>query len=153
MGFIWIFGGWHFQGMSKCLSFLYFIISNKNYSSSLSCWRNWSLGGRFRGSSGRWYPQTLSKYLPLTYLLISKTQASYTWSCKNLIFGGPPWEGGTLKLCQNICLLYLLISKNKTGTLIWAKQKINIWRVHFGGYSQMMSKHLSLRYLVIFWKN
>ena len=48
------------------------------------------------------------------------------------IFGGSA-GGGTLKLCRNICLFYLLISKNKTGALVGAKQKINIWRVHFGG--------------------
>ena len=46
-------------------------------------------------------------------------------------FGGS--RGGTLKLCRNICLLYLLISKNNTSALVWAKPKINIWRVHFGG--------------------
>ena len=71
--------------------------------------------------------------------------------------GGTFWGGGTLKLCQNICLLYLLISKNKTGALVWGKQNINIWRVHFGGLSkggfQMMSKHTSLRYGLIFKKN
>ena len=31
---------------------------------------------------------------------------------------GGPRGGGTLKLCRNICLLYLLISKNKTGALV-----------------------------------
>ena len=51
----------------------------------------------------------------------------------------------------------MLISK-KSGTLVWAKQEIDIWRIHFGGvpgggHSQMMSKHSSLRYVVILKKN
>ena len=41
-------------------------------------------------------------------------------------------RSGILKLFRNICLLYLLISKYKTGALVWAKQKISVWRVHFG---------------------
>ena len=33
-------------------------------------------------------------------------------------FWGSTLGGDTLKLCQNICLLYLLISKYKTGALV-----------------------------------
>ena len=34
------------------------------------------------------------------------------------ILGGVREGGGTLKPCQIICLLYLLISKNKTSALV-----------------------------------
>ena len=61
-------------------------------------------------------------------------------------------RGGTLKLRRNICLFYLLISKNKTGALVWGKQKISIYRSILGvqkGYFQRMLKHSSVRYGLI----
>ena len=70
---------------------------------------------------------------------------------------GGPRGGGTLKLCRKICLLYLLISKKNWHPSL-SETKINIWRIHFGGfprgwYSQMMSKHSSFTYVVIFQEN
>ena len=76
---------------------------------TLSRSKNWFLGGPLGGSRGGWHPQTMSKYLSVKYLLISKQTGTQVELFKKLIFGGPfggvPGEGGTPKLCQNICLL------------------------------------------------
>ena len=46
------------------------------------------------------------------------------------------WGPGGVALSNYVEIFVCCIcwyQKNKTGALVWAKQKINIWRVHFGG--------------------
>ena len=53
-----------------------------------------------------------------SWILHPFTYDRITTETNGVHFGGLSWGGDTLKLCRNICLLYLLITKNKTGILL-----------------------------------